>query len=532
MDKTETEAQLMAFQLPDISGGISAGNKAVVSATVHIEHKQTPNDLNSKSASDQDTDTSGIESPTELSDKPKCDDENVDEEEEEYMDDDMEFIGDSDDPMEFGNFGLNDSPSSMDNHTEENANSKGEKEKPSQTSPCGVNPEQAKMELFWRLMDMGFSRERTVEAVHDKGFTELEAAAEYLLSTGNLEGYSVEKTAPSEHKYENNRVTPNNPVQFSKAVSREANLLRSSLPDGIYVRSFEDRMDLYSVMIKGPRNTPYEDGLFFFDVQLSASYPKNPPKFHYHSYSRRLNPNLYVDGKVCVSLLGTWSGQGSENWDPINSNLLQVLVSIQGLILVNEPYFNEPGYASQKGTTDGKKMSRVYNEMVILENLTSLIRLAENPPALFSNEVREHLIETSSGLRKRLETWLETCKHENTSSSKQDLANVGACRYTNRDVKISLPNVSNTHIMTESSSFQSSNSNPEVSSTTTLANAIQFQSKDDYSTLLSSKPAFEVPDFPLAPISSSFSSRLTHSLEILDKSIKKLLDRDPLSSRS
>ena len=36
-----------------------------------------------------------------------------------------------------------------------------------------------------------------------------------------------------------------------------------SLPDGIYVRAFEDRMDLYSVMIKGPQNTPYE-GIYRF----------------------------------------------------------------------------------------------------------------------------------------------------------------------------------------------------------------------------------------------------------------------------
>ena len=34
--------------------------------------------------------------------------------------------------------------------------------------------------------------------------------------------------------------------------------LHFSLPDGIYVRAFEDRMDLFSVMIKGPHKTPYE----------------------------------------------------------------------------------------------------------------------------------------------------------------------------------------------------------------------------------------------------------------------------------
>ena len=55
----------------------------------------------------------------------------------------------------------------------------------------------------------------------------------------------------------------------------------------------------------------------------------SPPKCQYYSYvTDRLNPNLYENGKVCVSLLGTWSGKGSEKWTT-NSNMLQLLVSIQ-----------------------------------------------------------------------------------------------------------------------------------------------------------------------------------------------------------
>lgn len=108
-------------------------------------------------------------------------------------------------------------------------------------------------------------------------------------------------------------------------------------------------MDLLSVMIEGPKNTPYEDGLFFFDMQMGRDYPSVPPLCHYISYcSDRLNPNLYEDGKVCVSLLGTWSGRDSEVWSPL-STILQVIVSIQGLILVPEPYFNEAGFDKQKG---------------------------------------------------------------------------------------------------------------------------------------------------------------------------------------
>jgi len=60
----------------------------------------------------------------------------------------------------------------------------------------------------------------------------------------------------------------------------------------------------------------------------------------------RFNPNLYNCGKVCLSLLGTWSGSAGESWNPKTSSLLQILVSIQSLILVSEPYYNEPGYAS------------------------------------------------------------------------------------------------------------------------------------------------------------------------------------------
>src|SRR5690242_14272352 len=50
---------------------------------------------------------------------------------------------------------------------------------------------------------------------------------------------------------------------------------------------------------------------------------------------------------VCIRLLGTWSG---EPWRPGLSTLLQVLVSIQGMILCEEPWCNEPGRESQAGS--------------------------------------------------------------------------------------------------------------------------------------------------------------------------------------
>lgn len=38
----------------------------------------------------------------------------------------------------------------------------------------------------------------------------------------------------------------------------------------------------------------------------------------------RFNPNLYNDGKVCLSVLNTWHGRPEERWNPETSSLLQV----------------------------------------------------------------------------------------------------------------------------------------------------------------------------------------------------------------
>lgn len=145
------------------------------------------------------------------------------------------------------------------------------------------------------------------------------------------DNFQIMENVPSTHKFHLTVFHPTNAHAFFKAVQKEHKLLKNSLPSGVLVRSFEDRMDLLSVLIEGPKSTPYEDGLFAFDIQLGHDYPVSPPMCHFISYcSDRLNPNLYEDGKVCVSLLGTWSGRGSEVWCPNSSTLLQVIVSIQG----------------------------------------------------------------------------------------------------------------------------------------------------------------------------------------------------------
>ncbi|KAI3994804.1 hypothetical protein MKX01_037355 [Papaver californicum] len=188
-----------------------------------------------------------------------------------------------------------------------------------------------------------------------------------------------------------------------KKVQKEWSILEKDLPDTIYVRVYEGRIDLLRAAIVGAPGTPYHDGLFFFDFYLPPEYPYEPPLVYYNSGGLRVNPNLYESGKVCLSLLKTWTGTGSELWNPGSSTILQILLSLQALVLNERPYFNEAGYDTQIGRTDGEKNSITYNENVFLLSCKSMLYILQKPPKHFEAFVDEHF-------RHRSHSILQACK--------------------------------------------------------------------------------------------------------------------------
>lgn len=58
-----------------------------------------------------------------------------------------------------------------------------------------------------------------------------------------------------------------------------------------------------------------------------------------YTYPILVNPNLHPDGKVCLSLLGTWfAGDSAAQWQPGISTVLQALLSIRAMILVSNSF--------------------------------------------------------------------------------------------------------------------------------------------------------------------------------------------------
>lgn len=107
-----------------------------------------------------------------------------------------------------------------------------------------------------------------------------------------------------------------------------------------YVHDDTDMLKGYALII-GPTGTPYFGGYYFFTFDFPTDYPYSPPKVTFMTNDGyiRYNPNLYRNGRVCISILNTWEG---EKWSCCQ-NINTILLTLCSL-LNESPLENEPGY--------------------------------------------------------------------------------------------------------------------------------------------------------------------------------------------
>ena len=181
--------------------------------------------------------------------------------------------------------------------------------------------------------------------------------------------------------------------------------------NAIYVRCDKERVDFMQALIMGSNGTPYGHGAYLFDIHFEDSYPSVSPKVNLTTTGHgkvRFNPNLYACGKVCLSLLGTWRGNATENWDPKVSTLLQVLVSIQSIIMAEEVYFNEPGFEHEQGTEEGDRKNEAYSNIVRYCNIKyAMIDNIRNPPKGFETVIRRHFYLKKDEILEECRKWVK-----------------------------------------------------------------------------------------------------------------------------
>lgn len=135
------------------------------------------------------------------------------------------------------------------------------------------------------------------------------------------------------------------------------------------------------------------------EAEFPKDYPIKSPSVRCvttNNGKTRFNPNIYAEGKVCLSILGTWRGNPGEEWSSAQG-LESVLLSIQSLMSSN-PYENEPGYetAKKEERKPQEYVAKIRHETLrvsVVQRLESLLQIQPDraEPALKK-------VKTSAGL--------------------------------------------------------------------------------------------------------------------------------------
>lgn len=154
-----------------------------------------------------------------------------------------------------------------------------------------------------------------------------------------------------------------------KRVLKDLNLLQKNQEElssrGIYFH-FEDSDIFHPAFLIIPKHkqdldvpdliSPYTNGFFLFKLTIPDDFPLSPPKIEFHPQQNmcRLHPNYYEQGKVCLSVINTWS---RDDWAPTTS-----LMAISNIL---EERFNERSICFEPGC-EQSSISRIktFNDIV------------------------------------------------------------------------------------------------------------------------------------------------------------------------
>eukprot|EP00798_Chlamydomonas_sp_ICE-L_P023070 gene23070-30262_t len=230
-------------------------------------------------------------------------------------------------------------------------------------------------------------------------------------------------------------------VRLAKELAGLQKFLPITESSSILVRIDEQQMMVWKVLITGPEDTPYDGGCFVFDMYFPSTYPSVPPKLLLKTTGGktvRFNPNLYDCGKVFLVPQSRFYIRAFGGEHILLSNIFQgfklvsnicqgilgapvkVLLSIQSLILVPAPYFNEPGFEQTIDTKEGKSASRQYNKAIHIGTIRyAMMDLLKHPPAEFADAIKNHFRLRRDYILKTTQMWVDEAHEFDKAHSEQ-----------------------------------------------------------------------------------------------------------------
>lgn len=111
-------------------------------------------------------------------------------------------------------------------------------------------------------------------------------------------------------------------MNVANRILQETRELAKNPPMGITATPKGDNMRYFDVTIQGPKDTPYEGGVFRLELFLSESYPLVAPNVRF--LTKIYHPNIDKIGRICLDIL-------TKTWTPA-LKIETTLLSIQALL--------------------------------------------------------------------------------------------------------------------------------------------------------------------------------------------------------
>ena len=86
-----------------------------------------------------------------------------------------------------------------------------------------------------------------------------------------------------------------------RTINNHLKLFNNDPVCGVSLNVNEKNIFEWELLIQGPADTLYEGGLFKAKLNFPTDFPFNPPVFKF--ITPVYHPNIYPDGKVCISIL-------------------------------------------------------------------------------------------------------------------------------------------------------------------------------------------------------------------------------------
>lgn len=190
----------------------------------------------------------------------------------------------------------------------------------------------------------------------------------------------------------------------------------------IYIDYDDSDLTHIQVLFIGPRYTPYSRMFMRFSINFPEEYPIKPPKVEFtSSYGRKVHPNIFPGGWVCLSTLNTGDNSG---WVPSISlsALLTTIYSMftKEMIMIDNTHEHEkseeffPGimydtfYATEKLLRDERngKFKDIMQEYIDTHREWYIRKLAKLSEEWDGKELRNYYTNRIANFQELIPTFL------------------------------------------------------------------------------------------------------------------------------